>query len=212
MEIQKEVEDKTKIIGELNIKKEALKKIVKHLFKRNKNYENIINELERKNKEIQNKLEEKIKYIEIIKEYIKLKKDEIENLKQINKNEKNKKKNKILDLQNKLDNINNIKSNYDNIIKNLEKIINEKENNLISKNEMMCINFISIDSTLHYSIPCVNSDIFAEIEEKLYKKFPKYRGINNYFLYKGKAILKLKTIAENKIESGMPITLWINYE
>ena len=37
--------------------------------------------------------------------------------------------------------------------------MNQKENNLINKNEMMCINFISTDSTLHYSIPCVNNDI-----------------------------------------------------
>ena len=88
--------------------------------------------------------------------------------------------------------------------------MNQKENNLINKNEMMCINFISIDSTLHYSIPCVNSDIFAEIEEKLYKQFPQYRETNNCFLYKGKNVLRFKTIEENKIESGMPITLYIN--
>ena len=59
--------------------------------------------------------------------------------------------------------------------------MNQKENNLINKNEMMCINFISTDSTLHYSIPCVNNDIFVEIEEKLYEKFPKYRETSNYF-------------------------------
>ena len=74
---------------------------------------------------------------------------------------------------------------------------------------MMCLNFISTDSTLYYSIPCFSNDIFAEIEEKLYQKFPIYREKNNSFLYNGNTILKFKTIAENKIESGMPITLWI---
>ena len=81
------------------------------------------------------------------------------------------------------------------------------QNRFININNLMSANFISTDGTLHYSIPCESSDIFAEIEEKLYKKYPEYRETNNLFLYKGQSVLRFKTLAENKIENGMPITL-----
>ena len=73
---------------------------------------------------------------------------------------------------------------------------------------MMCIHFISTDNTIQFSVPCIDTDTFAEVE-KLYKKYPEYRETNNCFLYKGKNILRFKTISENNIESGMPVTLWI---
>ena len=80
-------------------------------------------------------------------------------------------------------------------------------NKTIKKSEIMSVNFSSSDGNINYSIPCIGSDIFAEIEEKLYKKYPKYRENNNIFLYKGSCILRFKTIAENKIENGEPIIL-----
>ena len=85
------------------------------------------------------------------------------------------------------------------------KLNSQKRN--ININEMMCVNFISLDQNINYSIPCTNSDIFAEIEEKLYKEYPQYRETNNGFLHNGNLILRFKTIAENKIESGKPIIL-----
>ena len=81
------------------------------------------------------------------------------------------------------------------------------QNRTINRNEMMCVNFNSSDGYINYSIPCTSSDIFAEIEEKLYKEYPKYRETNNFCLYNGETILRFKTIAENKIESGKPIIL-----
>ena len=133
----------------------------------------------------------------------------------------------ILKLQNNLNNANNIKNLNQNFIMNLQDKISQKENEImmlkkemeehknkvnnqnkiININNLMSANFISTDGVLHYSIPCESSDIFAEIEEKLYKKYPEYRETNNIFLYNGKSILRFKTLAENKIENGMPITL-----
>ena len=81
------------------------------------------------------------------------------------------------------------------------------QNRVININEMMCVNFTSSDGYINYSIPCTSSDIFAAIEEKLYKEYPKYRETNNGFLHNGNLILRFKTIAENKIESGKPIIL-----
>ena len=64
-----------------------------------------------------------------------------------------------------------------------------------------------MDQAIHYSIPCIGSDTFAEVEEKLYKQFPEYRETNNYFVANGKEILRFKTISENNIKNGFPIML-----
>ena len=36
----------------------------------------------------------------------------------------------------------------------------------------MTFNFISKDSKLHFAVPCLDYNTFAEVEEKLYQKFP----------------------------------------
>ena len=81
------------------------------------------------------------------------------------------------------------------------------QNKTIKISEIISVNFSSSDGNINYSIPCIDSDIFAEIEEKLYKKYPEYRDSNNVCLYKGSCILRFKTIGENKIENGNPILL-----
>ena len=139
-------------------------------------------------------------------------------------------KSTINDLQNKLNNYNTTINNYQTQINNLKDIIIQKDselNNLknqlnnnnfnnannkpnkvnVDYDELMSINFISTDQNLHYSIPCIKTDIFAHIEEKLYKKFPKYKETNNTFIVNGTTVLRFKTIGENKIENGLPVTL-----
>ena len=139
-------------------------------------------------------------------------------------------KSTINDLQNKLNNHNTTINNYKTQINNFQSIIIQKDlelnnlrnqlnnnnvnnvNNLpnnvnINYDDMMSINFISMDSNLHYSVPCIKTDVFAHIEEKLYKKFPKYKETNNTFLVNGTTVLRFKTIAENKLENGLPVTL-----
>ena len=74
---------------------------------------------------------------------------------------------------------------------------------------MICVYFTSSDQNIHYPIPCINTDIFAEVEEKLYKQYPEYRETNNYFISNGKKILKSKTIEENNIGNGLPVILYI---
>ena len=136
----------------------------------------------------------------------------------------------INDLKNKLNNYNTTINNYQTQINNLKDIIIQKDselNNLknqlnnnnfnnannkpnkvnVDYDELMSINFISTDQNLHYSLPCIKSDIFAHIEEKLYKQFPKYKETNNTFLVNGTIVLRFKTRGENKIENGLPVTL-----
>ena len=128
---------------------------------------------------------------------------------------------------NKLKNFNNIyfNNNY-NIIQSLKNNISKKDqiimnlqknlqnNNYLHrqkvyKDDLISVQFISTDGSLHYSEICEKDEIFAEAEEKLYKIYPKYRETTNNFLYDGKIILRFKTIRENNIKSGFPITLYI---
>jgi len=153
--------------------------------------------------------------------------NEINNLKsELSKANKiiNEQKLKIQELQTQLNNYNNIINNLNNNIKNYQNIINQKDielnnlqnqllsnnNNIINNfnlNEMMCVNFISGDQQIHYAVPCLKSNTFAEVEEKLYQKFPVYRETNNNFIANGNLVLRFKTIGENKIGNGLPVTL-----
>ena len=129
----------------------------------------------------------------------------------------------ITDLQNKLNNNTTIINNLNNTINNYQNIINQKEvelnnfraqlnNNInIQKNvnfdDIMCVNFISSDQNVHYAATCLKTNTFAEIEEKLYKQYPQYSETNNNFIANGTQVLRFKTIAENKIGNGLPVTL-----
>ena len=126
---------------------------------------------------------------------------------------------KISDLSNKqVDNTNELKKlkdeNMD--LKNQinikdEEIINLKNNNIeeekVNFKDIMVINFISQDSTVHYGIKCLPNDIFAEVEEKLYKIFNNLRETNNMFIANGKPILRFKKLNENNIRDGDIIQL-----
>ena len=130
----------------------------------------------------------------------------------------------INDLQNKLNkcnnyeiqinNLNNIIIQKDNEINNLKNQLNNINNisnnnisNNVNFNEIVVVNFISMDQNVHYAVAALKNNTFAEIEEKLYKQYPKYRETNNNFITNGSTVLRFKTIAENKISNGLPVTL-----
>ena len=124
---------------------------------------------------------------------------------------------KIKDLENQLKNNNIIKS-LKNEIKLKDKEINELKmklekinlnKNIFDKESIRCVNFKSIDENINYAIPCIKTDLFSEIEEKLYKEYPQYRNTKNYFISNGKEILRYKSISENNIGNGLPVMLFI---
>ena len=130
---------------------------------------------------------------------------------------------KIKELENQLANNNYIKLEKEMKLKDKEinqlkaKILKLKETNKdhsdnkeekFSRKEMKCVYFTSVDQKINYPIPCIDSDIFAEVEEKLYKEYPEYRERNNCFIANGKEILRFKSIADNKIGNGMPVILY----
>ena len=85
---------------------------------------------------------------------------------------------------------------------------NIKDEKMIKESQIAVINFSSSDQKIHYATSCLNSSIFAEIEEKLYKIYPEYRETNNIFIANGKTVLRFKTIAENGIGNGFPVILY----
>ena len=126
----------------------------------------------------------------------------------------------INELQNKLNSYNTNINNYQNIINqkdlelnNLRMQLNNMNNNIqsnnmfINLNDIMTVNFISMDQNVHFAVSCLKTNTFAEVEEKLYKQYPQYRETNNSFLAHGSQVLRFKTIAENKIGNGLPVTL-----
>ena len=149
--------------------------------------------------------------------------NEIKELKnQLNKANKiiEKQKSTINELQNKLNSYNTNINNYQNIINqkdlelnNLRMQLNNMNNNIqsnkvfIDSNDNMTVNFISSDQNVHFAVSCLKTNTFAEVEEKLYKQYPQYRETNNSFLAHGSQVLRFKTIAENKIGNGLPVTL-----
>ena len=77
----------------------------------------------------------------------------------------------------------------------------------VNRSKMMAVNFISMDSRIHFAVPCIGQETFAEVEERLYKQFPEYRETNNTFLANGRPVLRFKTIIQNNIGTGLPVTL-----
>ena len=128
-------------------------------------------------------------------------------------------KNKIINYKNSFEN-NSIINSLNNTIYQQQQQINQlriklqndnssQNINIFNRSQMRCVHFISTDSKVHFSVPCLGDDLFVEIEKKLYEQFPEYTETNNYFLSQGKQILRFKTISQNNIGNGLPVTLII---
>jgi len=107
-------------------------------------------------------------------------------------------------------NINEI-NNLRQIIIQKDKEINELKSKLpnskVYMNDIMVINFLSTDQNIRCGISCLADDTFAEVEEKLYKKFNEFRDTNNILLFGGNTILRFKKVRENNIHDGDTIQI-----
>ena len=167
-------------------------------------------------------------------------KDELNKLKNNESNEIKKLKSDIDKYKNELIKANKIISNLSNNpvdnnelkklkdeITNLKLKLSEKDNEILQlKNkinnftmpeqkvnyqDIIVINFMSMDGSVHYGIKCLPNDIFAEVEEKLYKKYDNLRNTNNMFTANAKPVLRFKKLCENNIKDGDIIQLFKNY-
>ena len=112
--------------------------------------------------------------------------------------------------QNNLININEI-NDLKQILIQKDKEINELKLKIprhnLSMNDIMVINFLSTDQNIRCGISCLADDTFAEVEEKLYKKFNEFRDTNNILLFGGNTILRFKKVRENNIHDGDTIQI-----
>jgi tropomyosin len=125
---------------------------------------------------------------------------EIQNLRNENQSIKNKQNNQInIDEINKL---NQIIMQKDNKIKELELQLQKNNKNKIYVDDMMVVNFMSVDQSINTGIACTAENTLAEVEEKLYQMYNEYRNTNNILMHKGNVALRFKKIKENKIKNG----------
>ena len=107
-------------------------------------------------------------------------------------------------------NINEI-NNLKQIIIQKDKEINELKSKIPKRNvnmdDIMVINFLSTDQNIRCGISCLADDTFAEVEEKLYKKFDQFRDTNNVLLFGGNIILRFKKVKENNLHDGDTILI-----
>ena len=73
--------------------------------------------------------------------------------------------------------------------------------------DMMVVNFMSVDQSINTGIACTAENTLAEVEEKLYQMYNEYRNTNNILMHKGNIALRFKKIKENKIKNGDKIII-----
>ena len=165
----------------------------------NQNEQNLLNEI--------NRLKAKLEQYKIENANLK------SNLDRANQKNENLQRNQInysnyqILIQNLQNENNNLKTQLiikDNEINQLKLKIknNKKEDEYVNINDIMVVNFISTDNSVHCGIKCMPSYTFAKVEEELYQFYDNLRNTNNAFIVKGRSILRFKTIKENNIHNG----------
>ena len=162
-----------------------------------------------------------------MKENISLKEYELIEIKKENENIIKQKENKLKNLENEIKNLNyiledNEKKNAffidkkDKEIKILKEEINNIKNNnnnnhnKIKNGNIIDAKFLSTDNRINnYIIKCYDEDIFATVEEELYKAFPSFRETNNIFIVNSLPVLRFKSMKDNKIKNSVPILVLV---
>ena len=135
-------------------------------------------------------------------------KNEIQRLKsELNNNSQNLEKYKleINELKLSLTNKNNEINNLNNEMKNLQ--LNNNKKILVDLNELLIIQFKSIDQKVDMSYNCQKNDVFVRIEEKLYNDYPEYKDLNTYFTVNGHVVKRFRNMVENDIRNNDKILL-----
>ena len=179
----------------------------------------------RKYNDASNKLQEKENELNIYRLQLQDTKNQVKEEKN-SKNELNRKltlyKNKSLNQTAKINsmqtNIDNLKiknkQNYDKIINYLEeiKIKDDEIKNLnlkvkeIKRDKLITIIFTSAIQENNIVI-CHSNDIFSDIAEKLFQKYPSLIPDKVYFLYEGKVVEKNKSVLSNDIKDNSKILI-----
>ena len=93
------------------------------------------------------------------------------------------------------------------IVPYVNNSINSINNNTQMMETIIAVNFRSISDNINYPMACKKTDIFANVEYKLYKEFPILKSKNIYFFANGNTINKSLTFEQNRIKSGDTILM-----
>jgi len=167
----------------------------------------LLAENQRLNNIIQNQKNEITNLKSQLQKYINLNQNLNKAINQMNINTKNNLINnqEVTNLRYEIINLNNQLKLKDNEINNLKIAQNFKD--MCNINDIIVINFISIENSIHEGIKCMVNETFAEVEERFYKKYNELRNTNNIFLFGGSQVLRFKRLKENKIRDGAQIQL-----
>ena len=126
---------------------------------------------------------------------------------ELNNNTQNLKNNQleINELKLALTNKNNVINNLNNEMENLR--LNNNKNILVDKNEMLVIQFKSIDQKVDMSYECQKNDTFVRIEERLYDDYPQFKDLNTYFTVNGRVVKRVRNMIDNEIRNHDKILL-----
>ena len=75
---------------------------------------------------------------------------------------------------------------------------------------MIAVHFQSTDQRVNFPMPCMLSDNFSKLEEKLYLKYPQLKNKNIYFIANGNKINRNLTLEQNRIKNGDHILIFYN--
>jgi len=114
----------------------------------------------------------------------------------------------IANILNSKEDLNKNIQEKDRKLKELELKLSRYSLELNEGEKLMTINFSTIDRRIqNYSIICKNTDIFNNIEKRLYEDYEEYYDTENYFTINGKKINKCKNLEENNIHNNDAIIL-----
>ena len=67
-----------------------------------------------------------------------------------------------------------------------------------NSNKKFALLFRSTDQTINYSVDCEKSNLFSDVEEKLYYEFPELKQKNINFIVNGNIINRASTLEKNE--------------
>ena len=94
-----------------------------------------------------------------------------------------------------------------NIVPYANNSIGSINNNSQMMETIIAVNFRSISDNINYPMACKKTDIFLNVENKLYQQFPELKSKNVYFIVNGNTVNKSYTFEQNNIKTGDTILI-----
>ena len=106
-----------------------------------------------------------------------------------------------------------LKNDNDIMRDQLSKLSKDACTSFINLKEKLTVNFLSTDQRIsNYSILCKKTDLFVELEGKLYNEYPEFKNYLTCCLVNGQQILRFKTLEENNIRNNDKIIVFCDFE